>query len=177
MSTKKSLLLWGGFMTVAYALTQLFQSTEILGHASVTAMWGAALFAPITVAIKDWPVKKNTASVDGDETGAFWAGLCFLGMSVTLFSITTESHDFKHFSFRTLWFIVGALGFAYVGAKALGKRRFCYISLSVLNLLVAVVLFVNYDLVKPIAFGLAVVIQGLPIIVDGLTYREDIVVG
>ncbi|PHI21222.1 hypothetical protein CEQ90_04180 [Lewinellaceae bacterium SD302] len=177
MSTKKSLFLWGGFTTVAYALTQLFQSTDILGHTSVTAMWGAAFFAPIVVAIKDWPVKKNTTLIDGDETGAFWTGLCLLGMSVTFFSLTTESHDFKHFSFRTLWFIVGALGFVYVGAKALGKRRLCYLFLSVINLLVAVVLFVNYDLLKPVAFGLAVIIQGLPIIVDGLTYQEDNVVG
>ena len=74
--------------------------------------------------------------------------------------------DLQHASFYHVWFLVGALGFAYSAASAqTGARKALYGTAALLNALMVVAL-VAVPGTEGVAFLVAAAVQGLPMLAD-----------
>lgn len=160
MLTRQSLLLWWGLtVTVAYLLTEYFGHALEHGHDAVLWTWTAAMLVPVGL----------TLGLGGraNALGWVWAGATVLAVAENFGAHAAESKPLMHFSFHTLWFLFGAVGFAYTAAVVEGStRKRLYAGAALLNLVGAGLLLVNHDLLKGYEYIVLALIQGVPMLLD-----------
>ncbi|AMR29511.1 hypothetical protein A0257_22050 [Hymenobacter psoromatis] len=160
MLTRQSLLLWWGLtVTVAYLLTEYFGHTMEHGHHAVLYTWTAAMLVPVAL----------TLGLGGRANALVWvwAGATVLAMVENFGAHASESKPLMQFSFHTLWFLFGAVGFAYTAAVVEGStRKRLYAVAALLNLIGAGLLLVNHDFLKGYQFIVLALIQGVPMLLD-----------
>ena len=162
MLTRQNLLLWWGLtVTLAYV------ATEALGHAlpkeqahsAVLWTWTAAMAVPVLLTL-----------LLGARTNALiwvWAGATALALAENFWAHASEQKAVMHFSFHPLWFLFGALGFAYTAAVVDGaNRKKLYGAAAALNLLGLVVALAAPKALEGIDFLVLAAIQGVPMLLD-----------
>ena len=158
--TRQSLLLWWGLtVTVAYLLTEYFGHTMEHGHAAVLWTWIVAMLVPVGL----------TLGLGGRANALVWvwAGATVLAVAENFGVHAAEAKSLMPFSFHTLWFLFGALGFAYTAAVVKGStRQQLYAGAALLNLIGAGLLLVNHDFLKGYQFIVLALIQGVPMLLD-----------
>ncbi len=172
-SPSTRLYTWGVTVTLAYVLSQLAQSLDMGGHASITWMWGLLMLPPLVMEVMIWPKKEVSPEVrQQDALGAGWGLLVILGMLVTVAALASGDHEFEHFAYRTLWFVVAAVGFTHTALVEHKIKSATYATAAVLNAVAALMMFFDYETMEPIAFGLAALIQGVPILVHARSVAQ-----
>ena len=158
---QRLLAAWGWATTAAYLLTQAVAG--LLGDADIPIMvlWAVAMAVPIAMTLRARGEGVGTLS-------AVWIGLVLLGMAENVgVELLGASEALEHFSFRTMWFLIGAVGFAYTAAVVTGStRKAAYAAWAVANAVALGGLLVAYELFEGWAFVLAALIQGVPMLVD-----------
>lgn len=160
MLTRQNLLIWWGLtVTVAYLLTEYFGHTMEHGHSAVLWTWAIAMIFPVGATL-----------LLGSRANALvwvWAVATVLVMAENAWVHAEENKALMPFSFHTLWFVFGALGFGYTAAVVGGaERKRLYTGAAVLNLIGAVVMLINHDLLKGYDFLILAAIQGVPMLLD-----------
>ena len=160
MLTRQNLLVWWGLtVTVAYLLTEYFGHTMEHGHNAVLWTWSIAMIFPVGATL-----------LLGGRANALawvWAGATVLATAENAWVQFVGDKALMPFSFHTLWFVFGALGFAYTAAVVGGaSRQRLYAGAAVLNLAGAVVMLLNHDLLKGYDFLILAAIQGVPMLLD-----------
>ncbi len=160
MLTRQSLLLWWGLtVTVAYLLTEYFGHTMEHGHDAVLYTWVVAMLVPVALTLGLG--RRANAPV------WVWAGATVLAMVENFGAHASESKPLMQFSFHTLWFLFGAVGFAYTTTVVEGSaRKRLYAVAALLNFLGAGLLLVNHDFLKGYQFVVLALIQGVPMLLD-----------
>ncbi len=158
--TRQSLLRWWGLtVTVAYLLTEYFGHTLEHGHSAVLWTWAAAMLIPVALTLGL-----------GRRANALvwvWAGATVLAVAENFGAHAAESKPLMQFSFHPLWFLFGAVGFAYTAAVVDGgARKRLYAGAALLNLIGAGLLLVNHDLLKGYEYIVLALIQGVPMLLD-----------
>ncbi len=158
--TRQTLLLWWGLtVTGAYLLTQYFGYALEHGHAAVLWTWTGAMLIPVVMSL-----------LLGHRANALvwvWAGATVLALAENFGAHAIESKPLMHFSFHTLWFLFGAAGFAYTAAVVDGSsRKRLYAGAALLNLVGAVLLLINHEMLEGYEFILLALIQGVPMLLD-----------
>ncbi len=96
-----------------------------------------------------------------------WAGATVLATAENYWVHAAEAKSIMPFSFHTLWFLFGALGFAYTASAVEGSRRKQLYGLAaLLNLIGAFALFFNHELLEGYQYIILAVIQGVPMLLD-----------
>ena len=140
--TKQHLLAaWGVTVTLAYVLTQILGRS---GHSAVwpiIGLWTLAMAVPLGMT---WSARREGADVG--RLSALWVGLVVAAMVENALAAGVAGEAGTHFSFRTLWFVVGAAGFALTAAWVKGGvRKAAYGFWALANAAVAVGLLVAYE--------------------------------
>jgi len=95
------------------------------------------------------------------------AGATVLAVAENFGAHAAESKPLIQFSFHPLWFLFGAVGFAYTAAVVDGgARKRLYAGAALLNLIGARLLLVNHDLLKGYEYIVLALIQGVPMLLD-----------
>ena len=161
--TKQHLLAaWGVTVTLAYLLTQILGRS---GHSAVwpiLGLWAAAMAVPLWMT---WDARRGGAGVG--RLSALWVGLVVAALAENALAAGFAGEAVTHVSYRTLWFGVGAVGFALTAAWVDGGvRRAAYGVWALANAAVVVGLLVAYESFEGWAFVLAAGVQGLPMLLD-----------
>ena len=164
--TRQTLLLWWGLtVTVSYLITEYIGRTMEEGHSAVLWTWILAMLIPVGMTLL---LDKRNALV------WVWAGATVLATAENYWAHAAEAKSIMLFSFHTLWFLFGALGFAYTATAAEGTRRKQLYGLAaLLNLVGAVALFFNHELLEGYQYIILAVIQGLPMLLDVPLRRQQ----
>ncbi|AWM32247.1 hypothetical protein [Hymenobacter nivis] len=158
--TRQSLLLWWGLtVTGAYLLTEYFGRTLEEGHAAILWTWTGAMLVPVALSL-----------LLGRRANALvwvWAGATVLATAENFGVHAAESKALMPFSFHTLWFLFGAVGFAYTAAVVEGSsRKRLYAGAALLNLVGAGLLLVNHEMLEGYQYVVLALIQGVPMLLD-----------
>ena len=162
MDKQHLLAAWGVTVTLAYLLTQILGRS---GHSAVwpiLGLWTVAMAVPLWMT---WSARQR--GVDVGKLSALWVGLVVVAMAENALAAGFAGGSVTHFSYRTLWFAVGAVGFALTAAWVQGgARKAAYGLWALANAAAVVGLLVAYGSFEGWAFVLAAGIQGLPMLVD-----------
>lgn len=161
MFTRQSLLLWWGItVTMAYLITEYIGRTMDPGHSVVLWTWVIAMLIPVGLTLLLGVRHRNLLVW-------VWAVATVLATAENYWVHATENKALMPFSYHTLWFLFGAIGFAYTAAVVHGSRRQqLYALAAVLNGAGAVALLFNTKLLSGYQFIILAVIQGVPMLLD-----------
>lgn len=160
MLTRQSLLLWWGLtVTAAYLLTEYFGHALDHGHSAVLWTWVVAMLVPVVGSV-----------LMGRRANALiwvWAVATILAMLQNLWVHAAHQEPLMPFSYHTLWYAFGALGFAYTAIVVDGSaRRQLYGLAAVLNLVGAILIFLNKEIMSGYQYLVLALIQGVPMLLD-----------
>jgi hypothetical protein len=143
----------------AYLLTEYFGHTMEHGHDAALWTWVAAMIVPMGLTLG----LGRRANV----IGWVWAVATVVVLAENFAAHAAESKPLMRFSFHTLWFLFGAVGFAYTAAVVEGgTRKRLYAGAALLNLVGAGLLLVNHDFLKGYQYIVLALIQGMPMLLD-----------
>lgn len=156
---------WGATVTAGYILSFIL-SFNPLGlqyspESQIVAMWFVVMSLPLGATVK-YMVRER----DYRNLNFIWGLVVFLGLMGNIYGISSISDQLILFiSYYQKWFLLPAIMFAYTAYLSKGFFKKLYGVTAVLNAVFGLALFAFAELAV-IAFPVAAVIQGMPMIVD-----------
>ncbi len=172
-ASTRHLLLWGVAVSAGYLYTYWAAQQAEFSKTTVSLVWLVLMLVPVADALYTRYASHTDEGASWSMSKA-WVAPVVVGMLLVFASLAIDSHTFQHFTFRTLWFLVGAIAFTYIAYKTGGTRRVLYAFWAVTNLAVFIWLITDYDAIKTKVFLIGLAIQGLPMLIDIPLHRRAI---
>jgi hypothetical protein len=162
-------LTWGVWVTLAYLITQALggMSLPIPGEIVVMTVWSLFMIPPVLGSYRDVQAAETRITLNGGWALAI--GLGVIGNWIGMVTITDAMMLVQSYYHR--WFLIGLIGFAYTAWRVEGTSRQIYGGAAFLNALMLPAMG-QYPTVMLWAFGIAAVIQGLPMLADWYQYSS-----
>ena len=159
MTKQFLLVVWGLTVFAGYMLTGMLGQGGGPGVDDILWLWTILMILPVALTVR---------LDDAGKLAWVWAGATVLFLLENWFAFGFASMAVKHFSFHQLWFLFGALGFAYTASVVEGSsRKALYGVAAALNALGLVLLYTPaHHTVEPLAFPILMIIQGAPMLID-----------
>lgn len=165
MAKQHLLAAWGYTVTAGYLLNQIIGGLPHDAVRFVMAMWVLIMIPPVWMTVSAW--RSETGDDRPGGLSWFWVAAVVLLLAENVWAAAYGNHTVKHFSFRTIWFLLGAVGFAYTATAVHGTtRKRAYAVWAALNAVGVVLLLLFYEQLETYVFLALAVIQGAPMLLD-----------